>query len=188
MTKKVSSQDTELFRQAIGKVQRIKHDTMRLTADKKPSPHPRKQYLEPIHPSVKPIDGELEMLGQEDSFRFIVPGLQKNVLKKLRKGFFGRDASIDLHGLTSRAAKQQLLRFLQDRHQEGCRCIRIIHGKGYRSSNQHPVLKNDVNLWLRQHPEVLAFCSAPARDGGSGALLVLLRLAEKYGEQDDTQY
>jgi DNA-nicking Smr family endonuclease len=37
------------------------------------------------------------------------------------------------------------------------------------------VLKNKLNAWLRQRDDVLAFCSAPAHDGGSGAAYVLLR-------------
>lgn len=41
-----------------------------------------------------------------------------------------------------------------------------------------PVLKQKVNLWLRQRQDVLAFCSALRRDGGTGALYVLLRPAK----------
>lgn len=33
----------------------------------------------------------------------------------------------------------------------------------------------EVNYWLRLRPEVLAFCSATRRDGGTGAVYVLLR-------------
>jgi DNA-nicking Smr family endonuclease len=32
-----------------------------------------------------------------------------------------------------------------------------------------------VQVWLLRRDEVLAFCQAPANQGGSGALLVLLR-------------
>ena len=42
----------------------------------------------------------------------------------------------------------------------GCRCVRIIHGKGYRSGARGPVLKAAVNLWLRRHLDVMAFVSA----------------------------
>jgi DNA-nicking Smr family endonuclease len=53
--------------------------------------------------------------------------------------------------------------------------VRIIHGKGYRSGARGPVLKNAVNLWLRRHLDVMAFASARAIDGGTGAVYVLLR-------------
>ena len=52
--------------------------------------------------------------------------------------------------------------------------MKIIHGKGIDS-----ILKTCVNGWLRQIPEVLAFCSAPAAQGGNGAVLVLLKKREK---------
>jgi DNA-nicking Smr family endonuclease len=44
-----------------------------------------------------------------------------------------------------------------------------------------PVIKNELNRWLRQHKDVQAFCSASQKDGGTGALFVLLRLSDKYG-------
>jgi DNA-nicking Smr family endonuclease len=60
---------------------------------------------------------------------------------------------------------------------EGLRCVRIVHGKGLRSPNQEPVLKKKIAGWLAQRDEVLAYCQAPQADGGSGAVLVLLRAA-----------
>ena len=54
--------------------------------------------------------------------------------------------------------------------------MRIIHGKGYRSGARGPVLKVAVDLWLRRHLDVMAFTSARALDGGTGAVYVLLRV------------
>jgi len=45
------------------------------------------------------------------------------------------------------------------------------------------VLKRKVNYWLRLHEEVLAFCSATRRDGGTGAVYLLLRNPEKSRRQ-----
>jgi len=53
--------------------------------------------------------------------------------------------------------------------------VRVIHGKGLGSKNREPVLKTKVRLWLTQREEVLAYCQARPVDGGSGALVVLLR-------------
>ncbi|HMH19585.1 MAG TPA: Smr/MutS family protein, partial [Burkholderiales bacterium] len=50
-----------------------------------------------------------------------------------------------------------------------------VHGKGLRSPRREPVLKGKVQQWLAQRDEVLAFCQAPGNQGGSGALLVLLK-------------
>ena len=44
-----------------------------------------------------------------------------------------------------------------------------------RSPNREPVLKNKVRVWLARRDDVLAFCQAPANQGGGGALLVLLK-------------
>ena len=51
--------------------------------------------------------------------------------------------------------------------------MRIVHGRGRGSKNRQPVLKGKLRKWLRLRDEVLAFCQAPAHDGGGGALLVL---------------
>jgi len=72
-------------------------------------------------------------------------------------------------------AKEILVYYLQEAVQfEGC-CIRIIHGKGHRSSSQKAVLKTYVNHWLQEHERVLAFHSAKVRDGGAGAVYLLLK-------------
>lgn len=124
----------------------------------------------------------------EETLSYLASGLQKNILKKMRRGHFGLDAELDLHGLTSSEAKRELVKFLHFCEQDGCRCVRIIHGKGYRSEQDLPVLKNDLNLWLRQHQEVQAFCSTTQKYGGTGAVFVLLHLSSKYANQEDSQY
>jgi len=178
--KNIPREDSELFRRTIGKVEPVNTDKLILKSGKKPNPYPNRpapDFEAGIDASVA-VDGE--NLSQEDIVSYTADGLQKNVLKKMRQGFFGLDAEIDLHGLTCREARQQLLRFLYFCVQDGCRCVHIIHGKGYRSPDNRPVLKNELNKWLRQHQDVQAFCSASPRDGGTGAVYVLLRLADKY--------
>ncbi len=189
MTKKtLSAEDSALFRQTIGKVKAVKSDNLLLTPSKKPNPYPKEQALTIKNSFVKSIETDIETLYQEDSISFIAPGLQKNVLKKLRKGIFGLSATLDLHGLNSQQANTELTRFLHFSVEDGYRCVHIIHGKGYRSENNQPVLKNEINVCLRQHKDVQAFCSASPQHGGTGAVFVLLKLSEKYGEQEDTEY
>jgi DNA-nicking Smr family endonuclease len=182
--KKLTIEDSDLFRQAIGKVHAVKSDKVLLTADAKPKPYPKAQIINVEEHLSGEAGFDIEKVGLEDSLSFMAPGLQHNVLKKLRKGQFGLDAEIDLHGLNSNEARRQLLHFLHDCVEDGCRCVHIVHGKGYRSTDNHPVLKNNLNLWLRQHKDVQAFCSAPPKDGGTGALFVLLQLSEKYGANE----
>ena len=186
--KTLSTEDSTLFRQSIGSVKPIENDKVILHSGKKPKPYPTLLKEKTIVALGANDDADMERLFQEDSMSFLASGLQKAVLKKLRKGFFGLDASIDLHGLTSREAERQLSRFLHFSVEEGSRCVHIIHGKGYGSNNYQPVLKNDVNRWLRQYKEVQAFCSTPPKAGGTGAVFVLLKLSRKYGEEEDTEY
>jgi DNA-nicking Smr family endonuclease len=178
--KNLPTEDSDLFRQTIGKVHAVKSDKVLLTADVKPKPYPKSQAFNVEEHLSNEAGFDIEKVGLEDSMSFMAPGLQHNVMKKLRKGQYGLDAEIDLHGLNSNEAKRQLLHFLHDCVEDGCRCVHIVHGKGYRSPDNHPILKNNLNLWLRQHKDVQAFCSAPQKDGGTGAVFVLLQLSEKY--------
>jgi DNA-nicking Smr family endonuclease len=184
MTKKtLDAQDSTLFRQTVGKVQTVKQDKIPIAPVEKPKPYPQQRTRQlqdnPLDRQLE-RDADLDTVGQEDSLRFLANGLQHNVLKKMRKGHFGVDAEMDLHGLNTQEAKRQLLHFLHSCVEDGCRCVHIVHGKGYRSLDNQPILKNQLNLWLRQHKDVQAFCSAAQKEGGTGAVLVLLQLSEKY--------
>ena len=68
-----------------------------------------------------------------------------------------------------------MIGFLRDALKSGWRCVRVVHGKGLGSKDRMPVLKAKVRAWLAQREEVLAFCQARPAEGGSGALIVLLR-------------
>ena len=109
-----------------------------------------------------------------DILSFSRSGLQYSVLKKLRQGKFPIEHALDLHGLTVEQARRELQAFLGECEAIGIRHAIIVHGKGFRS-REKPVIKPMVNRWLREVDNVLAFHSAQPRDGGSGAVYVLLR-------------
>jgi DNA-nicking Smr family endonuclease len=102
-------------------------------------------------------------------------GVRIQVMRRLKRGLIPMDDELDLHGLTQSAARDALADFIVHSRDSGHRCVRIIHGKGYRSGARGPVLKTAVNQWLRRHIDVVAFASAKAIDGGTGAVYVLLR-------------
>ena len=102
-------------------------------------------------------------------------GVRAQVMRRLRRGLYPAEDELDLHGLTQTAARDSLADFIARSRDSGRRCVRIIHGKGYRSGARGPVLKTAVDLWLRRHTDVMAFTSARAIDGGTGAVYVLLR-------------
>ncbi len=116
-----------------------------------------------------------EAVAGGDELTFRRAGVRTQVLRQLRRGLIPVDDELDLHGLSQAAARDRLADFLASRREAGCRCVRIIHGKGYRSGARGPLLKIAVNLWLRRHPDVMAFTSARPIDGGTGAVYVLLR-------------
>ncbi|MDQ2994597.1 MAG: Smr/MutS family protein [Pseudomonadota bacterium] len=100
-------------------------------------------------------------------------GISEQILRELKKGKIRIDGALDLHGATVDEARDMLQAFLLEAHHAKCHCVRIIHGRG--SHGGEAVLKNHVNAWLHQLPQILAFCSAPRHDGGTGAVYVLLR-------------
>jgi len=102
-------------------------------------------------------------------------GVRIQVMRRLRRGLYPIEDELDLHGSNQSVARDRLADFIARSRDSGRRCVRIIHGKGARSGARGPVLKTAVNLWLRRHMDVMAFISARAIDGGTGAVYVLLR-------------
>lgn len=110
--------------------------------------------------------------GDEPSF--LRPGLAHGVLRDLRRGRWVIQDEIDLHGLNREEARSLLATFLAGSLKHGVRCVRIVHGKGLRSGQRGPVIKQTVNALLRRVGAVIAFSSARQVDGGTGAVYVLL--------------
>ncbi len=111
--------------------------------------------------------------GDEAEFR--ASGVSRQQVRKLRRGEYSIQGTVDLHGLTRLEAANEVRDLLQRAECNGWRCIKIIHGKGLRSPNGRPVLKSRVETALRRSDRVLAYATAPPWSGGHGAMLVLLR-------------
>jgi DNA-nicking Smr family endonuclease len=135
------------------------------------------QNLDELMPLVatSAVDAAAQDIGAGAALSFQRAGLRPQVMRRLRRGLFPTEDELDLHGLNQTAARDRLADFIARSRDAGRRCVRIIHGKGYRSGARGPVLKTAVDLWLRRHLDVLAFTSARAIDGGTGAVYVLLR-------------
>ena len=110
-----------------------------------------------------------------DVLKFSKTGLQQSLLKKLRLGKLPIESELDLHGMTVAEARQALLYFIAECNDLGIRNAIVVHGKGYSSPNNKPIIKAYVNRWLRESETVLAFHSAQKKDGGTGAVYVLLK-------------
>lgn len=173
---KLNAEDAALFRRAAGPVKPLHHDKVQRRRGV-PSPYPRfrRHDEEQVMRDLLSDEYDPTVMETGEELSFARPGLQRLLLRRLQRGQFSVGAELDLHGMTVPLARLALTQFVRDCRAAGIRCVRVIHGKGYRSRHQGPVLKNKVNSWLRQWDEVLAFCSARPADGGTGALYVLLK-------------
>ena len=158
------------FAQLVGKVQRLKHDTVEL---QRRAPAPRRR------PSSDDAGGGTDSWSESDAAddvdEYHRNGVQLGILRKLRRGHYPVSDEVDLHGLTITQARAHLSQFLDHAPRHRMSCVRIIHGKGLSSPGGKAVLKPRVRHWLRGDSRVLAFAPAPHDAGGSGALHVLLR-------------
>lgn len=180
MTTKDKNEDSSLFRDSVKGVKRLPHDRIAPYRKRvRPQPRQRIEDEAQLREELLLTDYETAELetGPEigDELFFARDGLQHSLLRKLRRGQHAISAELDLHGMTAAEARQALSYFLADCQAGARRCVRIIHGKGLSSPGGRPVLKTHLNSWLRRCDEVLAFCSAQRRDGGTGAVYVLLK-------------
>ncbi|MEJ2608491.1 MAG: Smr/MutS family protein [Candidatus Thiodiazotropha sp.] len=172
-----NSDDIALFIKELGDVQPL--------LEKRIAPYRRRLPPRPLNLPVGDEDEEQldhysdQEIETPEELYFMRPGIQRRVMQDLQRGYLEIGAELDLHGLTVCYARKELNYFLKMCHQRHIRCVRVIHGKGYRSESQQPVLKQKLNLWLRQREDVLAFTSATRRDGGTGAAYILLRNPNK---------
>lgn len=84
------------------------------------------------------------------------------------------ERSLDLHGLTADEACSEVEAFLRESKRRGLKKVLIIHGKGYHSSGE-PVLKKEVFRLLERNSLAGEFGAADRKEGGSGAVWVLLK-------------
>jgi DNA-nicking Smr family endonuclease len=168
--------EEELFRAAMRDVKPLPATTRALET---PKPPPQARFRRADEQAVLQeslmVPEDAALLGTGDEVGFRRPHIPESVLLNLRRGQYAVDAEIDLHGLNASQAKAALREFIADAIVRNMHCVRVIHGKGRRSGPRGPVLKNVVNHWLQRSNHVLAFGSARAVDGGSGALYVLLQ-------------
>ena len=170
----IRPEDAELFREAIGAVRRIESEAA-VTDRPRPAPEPRRLKIDEAEAlrQSQDLGSNLASTDGAELQSYRRPEIAESTLRKLRRGEFSVRDEIDLHHLRVADAELLLKRFLNDARAGSNYCVRIVHGKGLRSEGA-PVLKMLVDRILRQRGDVLAFASAPANQGGSGAVLVLL--------------
>jgi DNA-nicking Smr family endonuclease len=174
--REVTAEDRALFRAHVGEV---RHVTTRRaeSTPRRPAPIPRQRLAdeEQVLDELTTLEFDPGNMETGEELLYRGQGLQDRQFRRLRRGQYRIEGQLDLHGFTADAARVAVAGFLTHARQDGRRCVRIIHGKGRGSRHGRPVLKTQVNHWLRQRRDVLGFCSALATDGGTGAVYVLLK-------------
>ena len=160
------------FRKAVGDVTPLegpRRAELRAPAPKPVAVQRRRDELAVLEESLQGPVSLDDALDSGEELVYLRDGLSRTVLRRLRRGHWTIQDEIDLHGLTWSQAAVAVAAFLHASTTADLRCVRIVHGKGL------GILKAKLNRWLPQRDEVLAFCQAPAAEGGAGALLVLLK-------------
>ncbi|MEC7120139.1 MAG: Smr/MutS family protein [Pseudomonadota bacterium] len=118
----------------------------------------------------------LHPVASEEFLSFRQATLQHRIFDQLKSGKLRWFEAVDLHGCTIEQARSAVLTVIEMAQAANQNVVKIVHGKGPQAT-----LKTCVNGWLRQHRDVLAFVSAPPEQGGTGAVLVLLKRSEPRG-------
>ena len=172
----VSAEDLRLFEQAVGRVRPVASKRTE-SARARPLPEPVQSQLDEARVADdlmrSVIDPAQIEVGEELSY--LKDGFSPQLLRQLKRGHFSIADEIDLHQMTAKVARTAIKQFLDENRRESRLCVKIIHGKGLRSRAEGPVLKRLVDGMLRQRADVLAFASAKPAEGGTGAVIVLLR-------------
>ena len=176
--------DADLFKTALGGVKKIDNSNIakieRTNIRKKPDAKTLAKRaaaegaFETDDAELSDTQAVLNPVASQATLSYRIATLQHKVFEDLKAGNLRWFEAVDLHGCTVEDARSAVLQIIQIAKEENQNVIKIVHGKG-----PDAILKTYVNGWLRQHRDVLAFVSAPEKQGGTGAVLVLLKRAEK---------
>ncbi len=160
------------FRRAVAGVKPLRHPGRVALKGPAPAPVPRQRERDESAALVESLAAPLsadDALETGEELHYLREGMARETLRRLRRGHWAIQDGVDLHGLNRDQAAAMVVEFLNHCLARRLRCVRIVHGKGL------GILKAKLGKWLPRREEVLAFCQAPAREGGAGALLVLLK-------------
>lgn len=139
-----------------------------------PAPKPRPEH-KPMSQSTAAASPVMRVPALPELSHGASPGVDRRTAERLHRGQMEIDGRIDLHGMTQFEAHDALAAFMDKAEGRGWRCVLVITGKGTRGGG---VLRAAVPRWLNLSPHrarILSFGAARPKDGGDGALYVLLR-------------
>ncbi len=178
MAPRRDDEDTALWRRVTASIRPLpRRDARRAEPDLPVSrPQPVTPAALPKAPAARPASRPLPPPPAPALTHGDMPGLDRRNADRLRRGRLPVEARLDLHGLFQAEAHAALSAFLARSQAAGRRCVLVVTGKGLGAEGG--VLRREVPHWLNMAPNrarILAFCHAQPRDGGSGALYILLK-------------
>jgi DNA-nicking Smr family endonuclease len=180
----VPQTDEELFLEAMEGVTHVswRHEPL---PSPTPPPHlPGNQQMEDLRlmQTALESDSELTLSDHPEYIEGWIGVSGKRFLPSLRTGLYSIQGQIDLHGLTRAEARTVVEEFVARMCRFGPSCVKIVHGRGMNSPDERAILKESLQRWLstrRMARHVVAYASAPQKDGGLGAIYLLLRSRSK---------
>ena len=178
-------QDDALFFSAMQGVAQIASSGRQGQPPPPPMPEPQDDDADPEAKLMRQamlgsVDFELEM--SEEYMHGYVRGLDSKIFQQLKAGRLSAKGHLDLHGQNADQALDSLLFFMRESYLAGRRMVLVIPGRGKNSPRGLGILRQELQTWLTREPLrriVLAFCTAQPKDGGTGAIYVLLRKMKK---------
>ena len=170
----ISSEEEELFRKAMQELAIIPQEE----DHKVPLPAAPKISLQ-VKESKQPIthkdeEAETSEIGPLTSLFHTQKRVPQKITRKIKAGKLPLCGTIDLHGLTWQEARAELDDVISHLAGSTERCLLVIHGKAHGTVLGKATLKTMVYRYLKSHPRVLVISSAHPKDGGLGAVYVLL--------------
>lgn len=178
----------DAFREAMEGVERLDSQRLPDAPAGEPTPGQRRRREAAVARELEPDPnylhaGEVRAMDPYERFEWKKDGVQPAVFQKLKSGGYPVEGRLDLHRRTVEEARDAVYRFLAVCRGRGWRCVAILHGRGLRSATPAR-MKSYVAHWMQQAPEVIACSSAPPRQGGTGAVFVLLRKSATRREEN----
>lgn len=117
-----------------------------------------------------------------DILSFKRDGVQHGVFRKLKRGEYPIEATLNLYRCNAERARNEVYHFIVDCFRLDIRTMLILHGIGAHRQQTSTPIKGLVAAWLPLFPEVLAFHSAQRHHGGVASVYILLRKSENQKE------
>ena len=177
-SRKPSEEERRLWRLVMQDVVPLRpHDPLSPPPPPEPAPPPPR----PTPPGQRPAAAAPKPAGPAAAPKRLrsgdLTGIDGHRADRLRRGKEGVEARLDLHGMRQVEAHDALIGFVASAQRAGKKTLLVITGKGS-FSNGDSVLRANVPVWLNEAPlrdKILAITPAHPRDGGSGALYIVLR-------------